>query len=207
MTWSCFQRSAKALFCVAILGLALNSAHAADTNGRIKGTVADSTNAVIPGATVTATNTQTGVKFTTKSLKNGDYLFPELPIGSYSISAEAPGFKSFSATGIKLDIDQEYVEAITLTIGDTSQVVSVTADSIQVNTTDMQINNIVDAHQMEELPNISRSYTQFELIEPGVQASSDRFGSYSANGAETQQSSYLLNGADINAPSSQHRRV
>ena len=146
MTWSCFQRSAKALFCVAILGLALNSAHAADTNGRIKGTVADSTNAVIPGATVTATNTQTGVKFTTKSLKNGDYLFPELPIGSYSISADAPGFKSFSATGIKLDIDQEYVEAHHPDNRRYLEVVSVTADSIQVNTTDMQINNIVDAH-------------------------------------------------------------
>ena len=60
MTWSCFQRTAKALFCVAILGLALNTARAADTNGRIKGTVTDATNAVIPGATVTATNVQTG---------------------------------------------------------------------------------------------------------------------------------------------------
>jgi hypothetical protein len=198
MTWSCFQRTAKALFCVAILGLALNTARAADTNGRIKGTVTDATNAVVPGATVTATNTETGVKFITKSLKDGGYLFPELPIGSYTISAEAAGFKTFTATGIKIDIDQEYVEPVTLTVGDTSQVVSVTADSIQVNTTDMQINNIVDSKEMAELPNISRSYSQFELIEPGIQASSDRFGGYSADGAETQQSSFLLNGADIN---------
>jgi hypothetical protein len=198
MTWSSFQRTAKALFCVAILGLALNTAHAVDTNGRIKGTVTDATNAVIPGATVTATNLQTGVKFVTKSLKDGGYLFPELPIGNYSISAVATGFKSFNATGIKIDIDQEYVEPVVLSVGDTSEVVSVTADSIQVNTTDMQINNIVNSTEMSELPNISRSYSQFELIEPGVQQSSDRFGSYSANGAETQQSSFLLNGADIN---------
>ncbi len=193
--FSCFSL---ALALLLALSLATPSAHAADTNGRIKGTVTDATSAVIPGATVTATNTQTGVKFTTKSLKNGDYLFPELPIGSYTISAQASGFKIFTVTGIKIDIDQEYVEPVVLTVGDTSEVVSVTADSIQVNTTDMQINNIVDSHQMEELPNISRSYSQFELIEPGVQASSDRFGSYSADGAETQQSSYLLNGADIN---------
>ncbi len=187
-----------ALALLLTFSLALPSAYAADTNGRIKGTVTDSTNAVIPGATVTATNLQTGVKFVTKSLKDGAYLFPELPIGSYSISAEAPGFKIFTATGIKIDIDQEYVEPVIMSIGDTSQVVSVTADAVQVNTTDMQINNIVDSHQMEELPNISRSYSQFELIEPGIQASNDRFGSYSADGAETQQSSYLLNGADIN---------
>jgi len=198
MTWSSFQRTAKALFCVAILGLSITAAYAADTNGRIKGTVTDATSALIPGAKVTATNTETGVKFTTTSLKNGDYLFPELPIGPYTISAEAPGFETFTATGIKLTIDQEYVEPITLTIGNQSQVVSVTADSIQVNTTDMQINNIVDSTQMEELPNISRGYTQFELIEPGVQSSSDRFGAFSADGAQTQQSSYLLNGADIN---------
>ncbi|MGD0647746.1 MAG: carboxypeptidase regulatory-like domain-containing protein [Acidobacteriaceae bacterium] len=198
MTWSCFQRTVKALFCVAILGLALNTARAADTNGRIKGTVTDATNAVIPGATVTATNLQTGVKFVTKSLKDGGYFFPQLPIGNYSISAEAAGFKTFTATGIKIDIDQEYVEPVTLSVGDTSQVVSVTADSIQVNTTDMQINNIVNSTEMSELPNISRGYSQFELIEPGVQAPSDRFGGYSADGAETQQSSFLLNGADIN---------
>ena len=173
-------------------------AHAADTNGRIKGTVTDSTNAVIPGATVTATNLQTGVKFLTKSLKDGGYLFPELPIGSYSISVEAAGFKTFTATGIKIDIDQEYVEPISLSIGDMSQVVSVTADSIQVNTTDMQINNIVNDKEMAELPNISRAFTQFELIQPGVQSSSDRFGSYSADGAQTQQSSFLINGADSN---------
>ncbi len=198
MTRSYFRRVLTALSCVAVLGLTLSTAYAADTNGRIKGTVTDSTSAVVPGALVTATNLQTGVKFTTHSLKDGGYLFPELPIGSYSITVELNGFKTFTATGIKLDIDQEYVEPVTLTIGATSDVVSVTADSIQVNTTDMQINNIVDDKEMAELPNISRSYSQFELIEPGVQASSDRFGSYSADGAETQQSSYLLNGADIN---------
>jgi hypothetical protein len=198
MTRSYFRRVLVSLSCVAVLGLSLSTAYAADTNGRIKGTVTDSTNAVIPGALVTATNTQTGVKFTTHSLKDGGYLFPELPIGSYSITVELNGFKSFSATGIKLDIDQEYVEPVVLTIGSTTDIVSVTADSIQVNTTDMQINNIVDSHEMAELPNIGRTYSQFELIEPGVQSSSDRFGSYSADGAETQQSSYLLNGADIN---------
>jgi hypothetical protein len=62
----------------------------------------------------------------------------------------------------------------------------------------MQINNVVEAAQMVELPNISRSFTTFETIEPGVQAASDRFGGYSADGAQSQQSSFLINGADVN---------
>jgi hypothetical protein len=198
MTFSFLRRATQTLLIAAIFGLALQAAHAVDTNGRIKGVITDPTSAVIPGASVTATNLLTGVKYTTVSQKDGGYFFPELPIGSYSITATAPGFKTFEASGIVLAIDQEYVEAITLTVGDTSQVLTVAADAIQVNTTDMQINNIVESSQMVELPDISRGFTLFETIEPGVQASNDRFGSYSADGAQTQQSSYLINGADAN---------
>jgi Carboxypeptidase regulatory-like domain len=167
-------------------------------DGRIKGTVTDPTGAVVPGATITATNTATGVKYPTKSLANGDYLFPQLPVGTYSITVSAPGFKNFAATGIVLTIDQEYVEAVKLEVGNATETLEVAADAVQVNTTDMQLNNVVDSSQMVELPLINRSFTQLELVVPGVQASSDRFGSYSADGAQTQQSEYLINGADTN---------
>ena len=62
----------------------------------------------------------------------------------------------------------------------------------------MQLNNVVDSKQMVELPLIGRNFTGLELIEPGVQSSSDRFGTYSVSGAETQQSEFLINGADSN---------
>jgi hypothetical protein len=174
------------------------AAHAYDVNGRIKGTVTDSTGAVVPGATVVATNQLTGVKYTTKAQSNGDYTFPTLPVGTYTISVSVSGFKGFTASGIVLTIDQEYIEPIKLTAGNAGETVEVLADSIQVNTTDMQLNNIVDSTQMEELPLVGRGFTSLELIEPGVQASSDRFGTFSVSGAQTQQSSFLINGADIN---------
>ena len=174
------------------------AANAADVNARIRGTVTDPTGALIPNVAVVATNQNTGVRFTTTSSASGDYSFQALPIGTYSISATAPGFKSFSATGITLSIDQEYDEPVKLALGSSGEVVEVQADSVQVNTTDMQLNNIVDAKQIVELPLLGRDFTQLELTLPGVQASNDRFGTFSVNGSETQQVSYLVNGADTN---------
>ncbi len=173
-------------------------AHAVDVNGRIKGTVTDPSGAVLPNIPVTATNSATGVKFVTKTQPDGAYLFPELPVGTYSVSVTATGFKAFVATGIVITIDQEFVQAVKLEVGNASETLEVAADAVQVNTTDMQLNNIVDSKQMVELPLINRNFIGLELIEPGVQASSDRFGTYSASGAQTQQSEFLVNGADTN---------
>jgi hypothetical protein len=186
------------LFALVLFASFSLAAHAFDVNGRIKGTVTDPTGAVVPNVDVTATNQLTGVKYTTKSSASGDYSFPELPVGTYTITATNAGFKTFQATGITLTIDQEYVEPIVFSTGSASETVEVAADTVQINTTDMQLNNIVSSSEMEELPLIGRSFTSLELIEPGVQASSDRFGTFSVSGAQTQQSSFLVNGADIN---------
>jgi hypothetical protein len=182
----------------AILAVSFSCAHAVEVTARIKGTVTDPTGAVVPNVAVTVTNTQTGVVSTTTSNTSGDYIFPALPIGTYTINVTAPGFKGFTATGITLNIDQEYVEQIKLTLGSSSDTVSVEADGVQVNTTDMQLSNIVDSHQITELPLIGRAFTNLEAVMPGVQASSDRFGSFSVNGGQTQQSAYVINGADSN---------
>ncbi len=182
----------------ATISTAFACSKAATVNGRIKGTVSDSAGAVIPKATITATNQLSGVKFTVSSQTDGGYIFQQLPIGTYTITVSAPGFKGFSATGIVLNIDQEYVEPVTLTLGEASDKLTVVADSVQVNTTDMQLDNYVGKEQFNELPLIGRDFTQLELILPGVQASNDRFGTFSVNGSQTQQSSFLINGADSN---------
>ncbi len=182
----------------AILAVSFSYAHAAD-NARIKGTVTDPTGAVVPKAQVTATNEATGVAFQITSQPDGAYEFLQLPVGTYTITVAAPGFKEFSARGITITIDQQYVEQVKLSLGSSADKVLVEADAVQVNTTDMQLSNVVDAAQIVEYPLIGRAFTQLELILPGVQASSDRFSNnYSVNGSQTQQSSYLINGADTN---------
>ena len=198
MQLSSLRSAVGSLLLLFVLAFTVGSAYAVDVNARIKGSVTDPSGAVVPGAMVTATNTATGVKYPTKSNGAGEYLLPQLPVGTYSISVSAPGFKSYAATGIVLSIDQEYVEAVKLEVGNASETLEVAADAVQVNTTDMQLSNIVNSQQMVELPLIGRNFTGLELIEPGVQASSDRFGSFSVSGAQTQQSSFLINGADTN---------
>ena len=171
----------------------------AQVSARIKGTVTDPAGAVVPSVTVVATNQETGVKLTTTTTSTGDYLFPSLPIGTYTISASAPGFKGFTATGIVLNIDQEYVEPVKLALGNATDQVQVEADTVQVNTTDMQLNNIINSAQMVELPLIGRNFTSLELTLPGVQFADTRFGgTYSVSGQQAQQSEYLINGADTN---------
>jgi hypothetical protein len=188
-----------AILSTLILLAASAATASAQINARIKGSVSDPTGAALPNVAVTAMNQATGVKYNTTSNASGEYLFPQLPIGTYTISAAAPAFKGFSASGIELNIDQEYVEPIKLAIGNASEQVQVEADSVQVNTTDMQISNIVNAAQMEELPLIGRNFAALELTLPGVQFPDTRFGgTYSVSGAQAQQSEYLINGADTN---------
>lgn len=183
---------------IGLLFTLATACYAVDVNGRIKGVVADASGAVVAGVHITATNLATGVTFTAVSGGDGVYLFPQLPVGTYSVSATAANFKKFTATGITLNIDQEYVENIQLTVGSTDETVQVSASAVQVDTTDMQLSNVVNSEQIEELPLINRAMTNLELTQPGVQASSDRFGTFSVSGAETQQSSFMINGADTN---------
>jgi hypothetical protein len=181
-----------------ILVLSVGVARAADVNARIKGTVTDPQGAVLAGIHIVAANDATGVKFDTTTGADGGYLFPQLPIGTYTITVTANGFKAYSAKGIVLNIDQEYVQPIQLTVGSTAEVVEVAASPVQVNTSDMELSNVVNGEQIVELPLIGRNFTGLELTLPGVQASNDRFGTYSVSGGQTQQSEYLINGADTN---------
>ena len=182
-----------------VFAFTVGSAYAVDVNARIKGTVTDPSGAVVPGATVIATNTATGVKYPTKTTATGDYFLPQLPVGTYSIAVSAQNFKTFAAIGIVLTIGQEYVEPVKLEVGNASETLEVAADAVQVNTTDMQLNNIVNSQQMVELPLIGRNFTALETTLPGVQPTDTRFsGTYSVSGAQAQQSEYLINGADTN---------
>jgi hypothetical protein len=173
-------------------------AWSADVTARIRGTVTDPTGAVVANANVVATNVQTGVAYNARSQSNGGYELLNLPIGTYNLAASAPGFEAFAVSGIKLNIDQIFLQDAKLSVGSTSEKVEVAANAVQVDTTNMQLSNVVDAKQIVDLPLIGRNWTQLEQLQPGVQASSDRFGTFSANGSQTQQSSFLINGTDTN---------
>ncbi len=191
-------RSTRSLLLVFCLLALAPLAHSVEVTARIKGTITDPSGAAISNAMVTATNKDTGVVTTVTASGQGDYSFQALPVGTYTVEVAAPGFKKFSASGITLNIDQEYVEPVRLALGGSGETISVIADAVQVNTTDIQISSVVGSRQIVELPLIGRNFTQLELTLPGVQAASDRFGSFSSSGSQSQQSAFLINGADVN---------
>ena len=174
-------------------------ARADNVYASIRGTVTDSTGAVIRGATVKATNTETGVVTTVSSSAVGEFVFPQLQIGHYDVEITSNGYKAFKATGVLLIVNQVYTMMAKLEVGAESQTVEVVADTVQVETSDTQLKTVVTAQQIVDLPLNGRNWTQLELAAPGVQAADTRFGNnYSVNGAQAQQSSYLINGQDSN---------
>jgi len=177
-------------------------ANADNLYASIRGTVVDSTGAVVSGAKLSATNTATGISYSTTSNKDGVFDFLQVAIGDYKVKAEQPGFKTFQASGIHLDLNQVFNMNVTLTVGAVSEEIVVEANPVQVQQTDIQLGTTVTGDQIVDMPLNGRNWTQLQQLQPGVVSTSDRFGGgnggYSGNGAETQQNSFLINGNDSN---------
>src|SRR5579883_2044408 len=91
--------------------------HAQSTGGRLLGRVLDPSGALVPGATLTLTNTDSGVTQKADSTKSGDYIFLTVPVGRYRLQAEAPGFQSFIAEGIAVQLNATVTYDVHLTVG------------------------------------------------------------------------------------------
>jgi hypothetical protein len=172
----------------------------------IRGVVTDPAGAAVPNAMITATNIDTGIVTKTTSSGAGNYVFPQLAIGNYRVSATGPNFKTFQTNSFILAVNEVYDLPIRFELGSASETVEVNAEAAQVETTNIQLETLVDQRKIVDLPLISRNWTALEQLTPGVVAASDRFGTYSANGSQSNQSSYLINGVDsndlpLNAPS------
>ena len=118
------------VFIVAIASLALGQVG----NGTITGTVTDPANAVVPNAAVEAKNLETGVVTPTVSTSGGVYTIPDLPIGTYSITAKVQGFKTYTHTNLALAALQTMKEDIALQVGAASDTVTVSAEASMLKT-------------------------------------------------------------------------
>lgn len=172
---------------------------AQSTYGAIHGTVTDASGAVIPGAAVTVVDTSTGITHKTVTDGSGYYIFPQLHIGGpYTVTVAKPGFRSHKAVGIELYVNSNRQINATLQTGAVAQTVQVNANTIQVETSNTQLQTTLTSHQIAKMPLLGRDADILQKLTPGTVESSDRFGNYSSNGSQTQQNSYLLDGADIN---------
>ena len=157
---------------VVISFVGISQLKADDIYGRIRGTVTDPSGAVIPGVTVTATNSATGVTRSTKTGSDGIYELVNLPAPAvYTITIEQTGFKRFLATGIPLALNQIYVQDVRLELGGTTQEISVEAAHTQVESTSMELGARITGSALVDLPLNGRDWIQLQQTLPGVVAS------------------------------------
>jgi len=178
------------------------------TGGRILGRVADATGAVLANVKVTATNEATGVTHDTETNASGDYAFPTIPVGTYTLSFDLAGFKTNVRKGITVELNQVVTFNSTLQIGETKEVVEVTSEAPLVDTTSTQLGAIVNNKSVNELPLNTRDTYQFLQLQPGVQSQlgssgstfygSDDAGSVSVNGGRGRANNFSVNGGDAN---------
>jgi hypothetical protein len=197
------KKSSCLFMLLTILALVLAPARpgrADNVYGSIRGTVTDPSGAVIPDATVTATDVSTGISRRAITLADGSFvLLNLLAPATYNVTVEKSGFQRYQASGIHLNLNQTFVVNATLRVGSTTERVTVQANLAQINTTSMQLGTTITGKQIVDLPLNGRDWIQLQQLQPGVVGEADtRFtDAYSTNGAEAQQNSFLLNGVDI----------
>ncbi|MBZ5577494.1 MAG: carboxypeptidase regulatory-like domain-containing protein [Acidobacteriia bacterium] len=122
------------------------------TDGIIVGKVSDASGAAVSGATVTATNTATNVKYTSPTNETGDYRLNNVPVGQYSVSATAKGFAAATVTGVQLDLNHTAAINLTLAVGTVTTQVDVTESNALIDTSTAQLQTTFDSRTAVEVP-------------------------------------------------------
>jgi Carboxypeptidase regulatory-like domain/TonB dependent receptor len=136
--------------------------------GSVSGTITDSSAAAVPGATVTAINTDTNVRQATASNSRGVYSLPKLPVGSYTILVEAAGFKPYRRTGVVVDADSSQLIDVPLVLGGRKDTVTVSGLATHVETADTQLGEVITGSKVSAVPLNGRSFTDLLALQPGV---------------------------------------
>ena len=138
------------------------------TTGRISGSVKDASAAVLPGVTVTVTESKTGFTRTSVTDANGVYTFVNLPLGDYTATAELQGFKKASKSGFVLVADGRIGADFVLEVGAFAETVQVTVESETVNTISGEVSRTIDRAQVQDMALNGRNYMQMVTLMPGA---------------------------------------
>jgi hypothetical protein len=200
-------RSILIVFTLALYGLiSVSASFAQSTGGRIRGTVTDSTGGAITAAKLTITNQANGLERDTETGTNGEYIFLEVPVGTYDVAINQPGFKKYLRKGIVVNLNEIVGVDIVLQVGGSTEIVEVTGAPPLVDTTSTQLGAVVGERAVSELPLAQRDAYQLLQLQPGVQSQvgldtvygSDRAGVVSVNGGRGRDNNFTVNGGDGN---------
>src|SRR2546421_395239 len=188
----------------------------ADVTGSILGVVRDSTQGVVAGAHIVATNVQNNLQQETVSAADGSYRILALPAGSYKLTVTAPGFRTFTETGIEVKVNDQLHFDVTLNVGSVAEQVEIVANAVQVQTESTQLGDVIESKKMMALPLNGRSYLDLLGLQAGVAPSGSvtiggdsgtgeravsgylkNAGNVSVNGQRETANAFLVNGGDV----------
>lgn len=201
------MRFMKLLLLVALLAFGARGVYAQFETASLVGKVTDSTGAVIPGATVTVTNTETGVAISRQTNDSGEYNVPALRNGVYRVVVTKDGFDSFITDNVNLAIGTNQRVDATMTVGN-KEAVTVEASDLVLETETSQRQQIITTEQIEAFPIINLNYADLVTLSAGAMAapagedlgttSMTREASFNINGQRSTFNNYLLDGMDNN---------
>ncbi len=180
------------------------------TTGTIRGTVTDSSGAVLPNATVKVTQTETTQTRNLQTNNAGEYVAPLLAVGTYQVSVEAAGFTKYQKTGLVLNANDRLTVDAQMKTGSNAETVNVEANPVQVNLQNASVEGLIDGTQVRQLPLNNRNYEQLVTLQPGVTSNAAdqiyvgttnpsgqvNIVSFSINGNRQSQNNWTVDGAD-----------
>ncbi len=174
------------------------------STGAIKGTVTDSSGAVVPNATIEATNNGTGTARTVTTEADGSYIIGLLPLGTYSLKIQASGFKPEEVPSVTVNVTEATVFNAALEVGGQTQEVTVQATTEALQTTNATMGTVVASNTATTLPLTSRNYTNLLGLSSGANTSvfnATTIGKgttdIAVNGANLGQNSVSMDGVSI----------
>ena len=196
----------KSFVCAVLTLLLASAASAQQITGSIRGTVTDPVGATLSGASVSATQLETGLTRSAVTDRSGEYVLLELPVGHYRLEAAAKGFRSYVQQGITVDVNETATIPVRLTVGAETQKIEVQADAQLIQTTVTGMGETVSERDVLELPLNGRNFSELGLLQPGVApltpglreaGGSLRDGqAYAVNGQRPESNNFLIDGAN-----------
>ena len=174
---------------------------------QISGTVTDPTGAAVVGADVSVTNAATGISRAVKSNSDGLYVVLNLPVGTYTVTSSAPGFKKSVITDVTVDVGAKPAVMVQLAVGQVTESVEVKSATETIQTTSAEIGGVVTSTEATQIQLNGRNYIQLLTLQPGVSqtiaSGFQLFGTYgvsgssqSVNGIRTDSANYFIDGVD-----------
>jgi Carboxypeptidase regulatory-like domain/TonB dependent receptor len=192
----------RSLFLIQVLcALTSASVFAQMATATLSGVIHDPKGGVVPDVEVAATRIETGTVFTTKTNRAGIYFFTGLLPGHYHLMIQKEGFKEIAIKEFELHVQDKLEQNFSLEIGSVSETVTVTANDVNINTTDGTVSTVVDRNFAENLPMNGRSFQTLIELTPGVVLTASNpsdNGQFSVNGQRAASNYWMVDGVSAN---------